>query len=235
MTRLLSGHNDNHTPEARYQPEHSHHAQHISIRDRLCHFTWAWFEVTMSTGAIAVLLGQQPYTFHGLRAIGKIFFILNIVLFLLFSALITYRFIVHPVSLRKSLHHPHESFFFGTFFVSLALILYNIQQYGVPSCGPWLVKALEVCFWLYAGLALLVVVFQYHIIFDTEKLPVKDAMPAWIFPAYPFLVLGPLAAVLLYSQPPTSAVNIFIGGIVFQGLGWMLALFMYTSKSFLSI
>lgn len=53
-------------------------------------------------------------------------------------------------------------------------------------------------------------------------------MPAWIFPAYPFLVLGPLAAVLLYSQPPQAALNILIGGIVFQGLGWMIALFMYT-------
>lgn len=156
--------------------------QKVSIRERLSHFTWAWFEVTMSTGAIATLLGQQPFMFNGLRTIGKMFFILDLVLFLLFCTLISIRFIMKPSALKRSLHHPHESFFFGTFWVSIALILYSIQVYGVQSTGPWLVKALEVCFWLYAGCALLVVIFQYHVIFDTEQLPVSEAMPAWIFP-----------------------------------------------------
>lgn len=200
----------------------------VSIRERLTHFTWSWFECTMSTGAIATLLGQQPYGFTGLKTIGKVFFILDLVLFVIFTALITTRFVLKPHAFFRSLHHPHESFFFGTFWVSIALILYCTEQYGVPSCGPWLVKALEVSFWTYAGLVLLVVVFQYHVIFDEERLPVQDAMPAWIFPAYPFVVLGPLAAVLEYHQPPTPALSIMIGGILFQGLGWTIAFIMYT-------
>lgn len=177
---------------------------------------------------MAALISQQPYTFNGLNVIGKIFFILDLVLFLAFTVLITIRFVLNPRAITKSLHHPLESFFFGTFWVSIAFILYGAQRYGVPACGPWLVKALEISFWTYAGLALLVVVFQYHVIFDTENLPVTTAMPTWILPAYPFLVLGPLAAVLLPSQPPRSALNILIGGIVFQGLGWTIAFFMYT-------
>jgi len=202
--------------------------ERVSIRERLSHFTWSWFECTMSTGAIATLLGQQPFTFRGLLTIGKIFFILDMVLFALFCCLITVRFVMHPRALTKSLHHPHESFFFGTFWVSIALILYCMQLYAVPVCGPWLVKALEVCFWGYAGLALLVVCFQYHVIFDTESLPVTKMMPAWLFPAYPFLVLGPLAAVLEYSQPRGSALPILVAGLVFQGLGWSIAFIMYT-------
>ncbi|KAF2107306.1 voltage-dependent anion channel [Lophiotrema nucula] len=182
----------------------------------------------MSTGAIATLLGQQPYSFTGLKTTGKIFFILDLILFLTFSGLITSRFIRNKGSLIKSLHHPHESFFFGTFWVSIALILYCIQQYGVPSCGPWLVKALEILFWTYAGCALLVAIFQYHVIFDLEQLPVVDAMPAWILPVYPFLVLGPLAAALEYSQPPSSGLAILIGGLCFQGLGWSVAFIMLT-------
>ena len=218
--------------------------QKISIRDRLSHFTWSWFECTMSTGAMATLLSQQPFSFHGLRTIGKIFFILDLVLFTIFSFLILFRFTMTSSSLRRSLYHPHESFFFGTFWVSIALILYCIQQYGTPSVGPWLVKALEICFWVYAACALLVAIFQYHVIFDEEDLPVVDAMPAWILPGksknniarivadiklvYPFLVLGPLASVLEYSQPRSSALPILIGGITFQGLGWMFAFFIYT-------
>lgn len=182
----------------------------------------------MSTGAIATLLGQQPNDFTGLKTIGKIFFILDIFLFLIFSACITYRFVATPQSLNRSLHHPHESFFFGSFFVSIALIIYCIEQYGVPSTGPWLLKALEILYWMFAGVVMLVAIFQYHVIFDREQLPVTEAMPAWILPVYPFLVLGVVGSTLLDSQPKSAGLPIFIGSIAFQGLGFNVAFFMLT-------
>jgi tellurite resistance protein TehA-like permease len=183
----------------------------------------------MSTGALAILLSQQPYSFTGLKTIGTIFFILDLALFTAFTCLISLRFSLNRGALCKSLHHPQESFFFGTFWVSIALIIYCIQQYGTPACGPWLVKTLEVLFWLYVGCVVLVAIFQYHVIFDQEQLPVTEMMPAWILPLYPFLVLGPLAGALLYSQPrPSSALPILIGGITLQGLGWSFAFIQYT-------
>ncbi|ETI27263.1 hypothetical protein G647_09946 [Cladophialophora carrionii CBS 160.54] len=201
----------------------------VTWRERISHFTWSWFECTMSTGAMATLLSQQPYGFHGLKTIGKIVFILDLVLFATFTALITLRFCLKRGALSRSLHHGNESFFFGTFWVSLALIIYSIQAYGVPSCGKWLVTTLEVLFWLYAACVMLVSIFQYHVIFDLEQLPVHEMMPAWILPVYPFLVLGPLAGTLLYSQPrPSAALPILIGGIAFQGLGWCFAFMQYT-------
>jgi len=201
----------------------------VSWRERLSHFTWPWFECTMSTGALASLLSQQPYKFTGLKTIGKVVFILDIVLFVLFSFLISLRFYFNKGALKKSLHHPHESFYFGTFWVSIALIIYGMQAYAVPSCGQWLVKTLEVLFWLYAGCAMLVAIFQYHRIYDILQLPVHEMMPAWILPVYPFIILGPLAGTLLYSQPrPSSALPMLIGGIAFQGLGFCFAFIQYT-------
>lgn len=148
----------------------------VSLRGRLSHFTWAWFETTMATGALAMLLSQQAdSTFRGLVALGKIFFVADLVLFLALCGLISFRFWTDPPAFARSLHHPHESFYFGTFWVSIGFVLYNAGVYGIPASGPWLVKALEVCFWLYAGCVLLVVVFQYHVIFDEEQLPVRDA------------------------------------------------------------
>ncbi|RYP48811.1 hypothetical protein DL769_011160 [Monosporascus sp. CRB-8-3] len=131
---------------------------HVSVGERLSHFTWSRFECTMLTGTIVALLGQQPSIFNAL-----------------------------------------ESFFFGAFWVSIALLLYNVRQYGVPSKGPWLVSALEVLFWIYLACALLVVIFQYHNIFEKQEPSASGAMPAWILPAYPFLMLGPLASVLDYT------------------------------------
>ena len=205
--------------------------ERVSIRERLKHFTWAQFEMTMSTGAISILLGQQPFTFRGLETIGKVFFIIDLVLFVLNSALITTRFLLHEKpwqALKNSLHHPHESFFFGAFWVSINLIIYSAQLYGDPGERPWLVKALEICFWIYVACAIIVVVFQYHVIFDREELPVADTMPAWVLPAYPFLVAGPLAAVLLYNEPSNQGIPILIGGLLCQGLGFCLAFLMYS-------
>ena len=75
---------------------------------------------------------------------------------------------------------------------------------------------------------MLVAVFQYHVIFDKRHLPVTHAMPAWILPVYPFLVLGVLGSTLLKSMPPAQGFPIFVGSIAFQGLGWTVAFAMLT-------
>ena len=200
----------------------------VRAQERIGHFTWAWFACTMSTGAVAVILGQLPFRFHGLNAIGKIFFILDLVLFIFFCCLIGWRFKMKPIVAIRSLHHPTEALFFGSFWVSVSLILTNTQIYGVPACGPWLPVALRVCFWIYAACAFCVGVFQYATLFVAERLSLSSAMPAWVFPAYPFLVIGPLAGSMLPDQPHHSAVAIFIGALMMQGLGWVVSMFMMT-------
>jgi len=118
--------------------------------------------------------------------------------------------------------------FFGTYWVSLALLLICIQLYGVSSCGPWLLKVLEVLFWLYCALVLLVGIFQYYVLFQEERLNVADAMPAWIFPIYPLLVVGVMAGAMVPSQPEGSAYPMWVGAVMLQGLAWMVSFMMYT-------
>ncbi len=197
------------------------------IQKRLKHFTWAWFSTNMATGSLAVVLYQTPHKFHGLLTIGKVVFLTDLVLFCVFCVMMAIRFTLVPKALPKSLHHPTESFYFGTFWVSIALILVNISQYASPYCGPWLVKALEVCFWCYVAAILLVAVFQYYVLFVTESLLIHAMMPAWTLPIYPLLVTGPLAGTLLDHQPPSAGISIWVGGVACQGLGWMVATFLY--------
>ncbi|KAF4965848.1 hypothetical protein FZEAL_10725 [Fusarium zealandicum] len=200
----------------------------LRLKDRVVRVTWAWFPCTMSTGGLANLLGEQPFTFDGLETIAKILYILSLVLFLLFTGLIVVRFIMKPRALSTSLHHPSESFFFGSFWVSLALILTGAQSYGGPATGPWFTTAMRVVFWIYYACEMVVAVLQYHIIFETESLALSEALPAWILPAYPFLVTGIFAAKVAGDQPQWSAVQIIVAGLMGQGLGWMLALFIYS-------
>ena len=182
----------------------------------------------MSTGAVAVVIANTPYKFKGLLTIGKIFFILDIILFLAFTFMITARFILVPRKLPASLYHPVEGLFFGAYWVSVSLILNATQAYGVPNSGPWLVDALRVLFWLYCILVLLVAIFQYYALFQEARLNVEQAMPAWIFPIYPLLVVGTMAAVIIPSQPKEQAFPMWVSALMFQGVAWTVALMMYS-------
>ncbi|KAK3110001.1 hypothetical protein LTR53_016160 [Teratosphaeriaceae sp. CCFEE 6253] len=181
----------------------------------------------MSTGAIAVVLGQTPNRFPGLDTIGTIFFILNLVLFVTFTAITITRFVMFPQKASESLHHPIEGLFFGAAWVTISLILNGTQAYGVPNCGPWLVKALEILFWWYCGSVLLVAIFQYYIFFKSERLLIKDAMPNWVFPMYPLLVVGPKAAAFIPSQPQSNAYPMWVAGVMLQGLAWTVSIMIY--------
>ncbi|RYP27183.1 hypothetical protein DL767_007776 [Monosporascus sp. MG133] len=74
-------------------------------------------------------------------------------------------------------------------------------------------------------------IFQYHNIFEKEDLSVSRAMPSWILLAYPFLMVGPPATVLDNSQTRSSGLPIFIGGLMFEGLGRSVVFIMYTVDS----
>lgn len=197
------------------------------IRERLKHFTWAWFAVTISTGVLGLLFHNTPNRFDGLNAIGKVAFILAIAMFLVSVAAITYRFIKTPKGLRTSLLHPTEGLFFPAFLLSLAIILANSAIYGIPASGPWLPVALRVCFWIYAALAISSSVMQYTMVFKGAKLKIKSMSPLWIFPIFPTLLTGVLASTIAPSQPPSQRLPILVAGVTYLGLGFSVAFILY--------
>lgn len=95
-----------------------------------------------------------PFRFPGLDTIGTIFFLFNMVLFAINTICITSRFVMFPETFKASLTHPTESLFMPSAVVSLGTIIWNIAQYGLHNTGPWLLQAMIVLFWMFAGLAI---------------------------------------------------------------------------------
>lgn len=97
-----------------------------------------------------------PYRFPGLYAIGCIFFLLNIVLFIFNVTMMSLRFRYHPSTLKASFRHPTESLFVPAAVISIGTILTNITEYGwhQGKTGPWLIDVMVVLFWIYCGVAL---------------------------------------------------------------------------------
>jgi hypothetical protein len=200
----------------------------VPIRDRLKHFTFAWYAMTMSTGGVAFVLSVIPNRFNGLTGLGTGIFILNLFLFTCVRITICTRFILHPGTFTHSLTNPHEGFFFATFWLSLATMITNTTAYGIPNTGPWIVTALRIAFWVYTVCATLLAVFYYHILFTVKKLALTNVLPGWVLPIFPAMLVGTLASAIAKTQPAEHALPILVAGLSYQGLGMMLAIMMYT-------
>jgi hypothetical protein len=49
----------------------------------------------------------------------------------------------------------------------MAIIFINICEYGVPRTGPWLLRAMEVMFWIYVTMSIVASAGMYLILWST--------------------------------------------------------------------
>ncbi|KAF2267941.1 hypothetical protein CC78DRAFT_565743 [Lojkania enalia] len=202
----------------------------LSFRERIRHFTWTWFTMTMATGGIANALYTVPFRFHGLYALGCIFFILNMVLFAFNVVMIGLRFYFYPRTFKASFLHPTESLFIPASVISFGTILINITQYGVDYTGYWLEKTMAVMYWIDCGLAIVFSIGIYLIMWSTQTFTISQMTPVWIFPAYPLLIIGPHAGNLSAKiSDPVRALNVIVSGYVIQGIGFLVSLMIYSA------
>ncbi|TID25279.1 voltage-dependent anion channel-domain-containing protein [Venturia nashicola] len=203
----------------------------IGWRERIKHFTWTWFTMTMATGGIANVIDSIPerFRFPHLYALGAIFFILNMLLFVFNITMISTRFYLYPHTFRSSFVHPTESLFVPAAIISFGTILINITQYGIGRTGPWLETTMMILFWIYCALAILASSGIYLLIWSTHTFTIAGMTPIWIFPAYPLLITGPFASNLAPNLPDTRALRVILGGSILQSLGFLVSLSMYSA------
>ncbi|TGJ80645.1 hypothetical protein E0Z10_g8109 [Xylaria hypoxylon] len=199
----------------------------LGFRQRIHHFTWAWFTWPMSTGGLSLLIYSQPYQFPGLRQIGFAVYITNLVIFTTLLACMITRFCLHRDDLRNSVTHAREGLFLPTFFLALATIITSTERYVVPKNDMplrWLILS---AFWGYLLITLALAVGQYSHLFAKHKFALQTMMPTWILPIFPVMLSGTIASVIAESQPEIAATPIIVAGLGAQGLGISVAVMMY--------
>lgn len=205
----------------------------VSFRERIKHFTWAWYTLTMSTGGVATLISVQPHQFPGLLGIGAFFYILNLVFFVVITSLMVLRWTMHPGSLKESLKHPREGLFFGPFWLSIATIITGFQKYIVASLETedgfrgWLTTTVAIAFWVYTVSTFLVAWIQYSYLFNSLTYNLQKFMPSWLLPIFPIMLAGTIASVIAADQPLASRYPILVAGLGCQGLGFTVSILMY--------
>ncbi|KAK4159511.1 voltage-dependent anion channel-domain-containing protein [Cladorrhinum sp. PSN259] len=205
-------------------------------RERLLHFTFAWYTVTMSTSGIAMILALTPHRFPGLSTIGLIIFLLDLVFFVFITVAIILRFTLYQHTLRRAFTRPHEALFISTFWLSVAAILSNIDEYGriflTPQRYSGLAGFMRVAFWVYLAITFTFSVGQYHLLFtvkEERRLTVSAMTPAWILPIFPVMLAGTLATPCSRGQAAESAIKILSAGLAAQGLGILVSVFFYST------
>ena len=113
-----------------------------------------WFIITMSTGVLSIMLHQLPYNGHWLQIISVVFFVFNLVLFVLFTFISCLRYIWYPELIRVVLGHPHQSLFVATFPVGLATLINMIVLVCAPAWGNGMAIFAWVLWWIDGVLAL---------------------------------------------------------------------------------
>ncbi len=190
----------------------------------------SYLKVSQSHDDALDLIETVPYRFTGLRTIGLIYFLLNIVFYILLWAMIITRFVFYPYLFKPSFTHPTESLFVPAFAVSFGTILINIVQYGFGEVGEWLNRAVVILFWFDATLAIILSILIYFILWSKQTFTIARMTPIWIFPAYPLLIIGPHAGILSEKlSNPRDVIQVIVGGFTIQGIGFLVSLTIYSA------
>ena len=150
----------------------------------------------------------------------KLFFFWNLVLCFLITLILLQRFLRCKGLFTRSIRNPGESLFIPTFLLTIATIIMCTQIYGVPSSGDWLKIVLQVVFWIYTFMAFTLSIVQYLHLFTAKRLLMENMLPTWFLPVFPSMLVGTIAGPICQTQTPTSAMNIIVAGLSFQGLGF---------------
>jgi tellurite resistance protein TehA-like permease len=131
----------------------------------------------------------------------------------------------YPTHFFTSFTDPKESFFLGSFWLSLSTIIGGIQVYGVTHgpAYPWLLDAVYILYWLYAGFSLLNSILQYWVLMTWSRQRPVTYTPSVFLAGYSAMLTGTIASLVAGHQSPERATLVIVSGVAYQGFGWCIS------------
>jgi len=151
-------------------------------REVIRQFTPNWFAAIMGTGILSAVLTQLPVNLPGLRVIAEGLWLLNIVLFLTFSALYLARWILYFDEARRVFGHSTVSMFFGTIPMGLATLINGLLTFGLPRWGNAVLPLAELLWWLDVAMSLACGVLIPFLMFTRQEHRIDQMTAVWLLP-----------------------------------------------------
>jgi tellurite resistance protein TehA-like permease len=158
--------------------------------------------------------------------IGLVVFLSNIVLFIALCICMALRALWYLQHFRTCFTDPKESFFLGSFYLSISVIIGGIQSYSITHgpAYPWLLDTVYVLYWIYAAVSLVNSISQYWVLIAWSEVRPVPFMPSIFLAGYSAMLTGTIASLIAGHQPQERAVLAIVSGIAYQGFGWCISL-----------
>ena len=151
-------------------------------REVIRQFTPNWFAATMGTGILSAVLVQLPVAVSGLFQLAEALWLLNIVLFLTFSALYIARWVMFFDEARRVFGHSTVSMFFGTIPMGLATLINGLLTFGLPRWGDAVLPLAELLWWLDVAMSLACGVLIPFLMFTRQEHRIDQMTAVWLLP-----------------------------------------------------
>ncbi|GKT47274.1 sulfite efflux pump SSU1 [Colletotrichum spaethianum] len=175
----------------------------------------------MGTGIVSILLHNLPYNTtwisHGLAVA---FFILNIGLFTVFTAITILRYALYPEIWRAMVVHPAQSMFLGCFPMGLATIINMMVFVCAPVWGQWVVSWAWGLWWLDVILSLTTCITVPFVMIHQHRPGLQAVTAASLLPIVPVVVAsstGGIVAEVLTN--PDHAFITLVASYILWGIG----------------
>ncbi|KAJ1994750.1 Plasma membrane sulfite pump involved in sulfite metabolism [Coemansia spiralis] len=191
-----------------------------TLSDAVRGFTPAWFTATMGTGITAVLLYAFPYSCAPLRYIGMAIALLNLVLYVLFSALFAWR-LVRYRDFYSILLHPQMSMALGAIPMGLCTIIIAVVDMITPYGAPWVPTLALVLWCVVIALSVLSFLAIPSIVISHQKHTLDSISAILLLPVVPTVVAASTGAVVcsVHSGNPATAILMISYMLWAMGLG----------------
>lgn len=151
-------------------------------REVIRQFTPNWFAATMGTGILSAVLTQLPFRIPGVLVVAEALWMLNIVLFLVFSFLYTARWMMFFDEARRVFGHSTVSMFFGTIPMGMATIINGLLTFGVSRWGAEAVHLAHLLWWLDVAMSVACGVLIPFMMFTRQAHSIDQMTAVWLLP-----------------------------------------------------
>lgn len=182
-------------------------------------FTPNWFTVCMGTGVVALIVSEFPIFQAFTWSFGAMLWHLNMLLFVLFSALYVLRWLYYPVEAKQIFKHPMMCLFLGAIPMALATILNGFLKYGQPIYGESALVWAELLWYVDVVLAVAIAWLVPFVMYQRQQHELKSMTAVWLLPIVACEVAATSGGLLLGHLAVTEhAVGILLASYVLWGM-----------------
>jgi C4-dicarboxylate transporter/malic acid transport protein len=180
------------------------------LPDVVREFAPNWFTVTMGTGALAMALNQIPFPIPGAYEVAGGLWLLDIVLFALFTVLYAARWAFFFDGARQIFRHSVASMFLGAIPMGLATIINGFLVFGLTLWGKPAVCIAHALWWADVAMSVACGLLVPFFMFTIQDHRMERMTAVWLLPIVASEVAAASGALLVPHLSPSEAFTVLI-------------------------